>query len=123
MTWQDALEIMVARTKHERYRWLTSDDNPDVVQREEFRALLVKQASELPPLIQQAGTLAGAVGRAAGAVLTGQPVIASGEQQATRWAICLACEHLEGESRCRICGCYMKAKTAMAQERCPIAKW
>lgn len=31
------LETAVARTGHERYRWLTSDDNPDVEAREGYR--------------------------------------------------------------------------------------
>ncbi len=122
MTWQDALEIMVARTKHERYRWLTSDDNPDVAQREGYRASLVRQASDLPPLIQQASNAIEAVGRAVGAALTGQPVLAATHVADRRWAICAACPELEGD-RCRVCGCHMRAKSALSQEACPIGKW
>lgn len=48
MTWQDALDAVVARTPHERYRWLCSDENPDVRQRERYRALMVRIASGEP---------------------------------------------------------------------------
>lgn len=112
MTWREALEQVVARTRHERYRWLTSDDNPDAAQREGYRASLIQQAS---------GAL-GAIGRAIGAAVTGEPVMMSQEEQERRWAICLACEHLDGE-QCKICGCHMPIKTWGAQEHCPIDKW
>lgn len=40
------LETVVARTGHARFRWLTSDDNPDAVQREAYRALVARLAAE-----------------------------------------------------------------------------
>jgi hypothetical protein len=39
---------MVVLTNHQRYRWLCSDDNPDVIQRDAYRALMVRQASGEP---------------------------------------------------------------------------
>ncbi len=41
MIWQDALEIIVARTKHERYRVLCSDSWID---HESWRAFIVRLA-------------------------------------------------------------------------------
>jgi len=45
MTLPEALDLVVARTSHERYRWLCSDDNPDAAQREAFRRYVIEQAS------------------------------------------------------------------------------
>lgn len=43
------LETVVARTRHERFRWLTSDDNPDVEQREGYRRVVERLATGEPP--------------------------------------------------------------------------
>jgi hypothetical protein len=42
MTWQEALEVVISRTRHERYRWLCSDDNPT---HEGHRQLMLTLAS------------------------------------------------------------------------------
>jgi hypothetical protein len=47
MTWQEALEIVVARTKHERYRDLCSDE---CAMHEAYRALMIRQAIDEPEL-------------------------------------------------------------------------
>ena len=39
-----------------------------------------------------------------------------------RKELCLACEHHDF-GVCNECGCYLKAKTAIASESCPIGKW
>ncbi len=44
MTLSAALDLIVSRTGHQRYRWLCSDDNPNVAQRESFRAWVIQQA-------------------------------------------------------------------------------
>ena len=46
MTYLEALDIVVARTRHERFRWLCSDANPDAHVREGYRALVLKLAGE-----------------------------------------------------------------------------
>jgi hypothetical protein len=46
MDWMEALEIVVARDGVERYRVLTSDQNPDVPGRERYRADMVKMAAQ-----------------------------------------------------------------------------
>lgn len=44
-----------------------------------------------------------------------------------RYEICLGCPHfISGKARCKLCGCYMKAKTwinADPDELCPAKKW
>ena len=45
MTLPEALDILVAHTGHERYRWLCSDDNPDQAQRDAYRRLVIEQAN------------------------------------------------------------------------------
>jgi hypothetical protein len=39
-----------------------------------------------------------------------------------RLSICASCEYLNGQ-RCRACGCFVKAKAALASEKCPKNKW
>jgi len=39
-----------------------------------------------------------------------------------RLSICEGCEYLNGQ-RCRACGCFVKAKAALASENCPKKKW
>jgi hypothetical protein len=76
--------------------------------------------AEFPPLTEQAANLAGAVVRS----------IASGlkrrtpEQQAEIMAICRECPEFSS-GRCRICGCRLKVKIALASESCPLdpPKW
>lgn len=46
MSWQQDLEIVVARYQVERYRWLTSDQNSDVVARDRYRAEMTRMAHE-----------------------------------------------------------------------------
>ncbi|WP_165229611.1 tetratricopeptide repeat protein [Aquisphaera insulae] len=44
------------------------------------------------------------------------------EVRAVRLALCGLCEHHTGQ-RCRICGCFTRAKSLMAHEQCPLGKW
>lgn len=44
--WREALEIVVAMTRHERFRWLCSDENPDAASRRGYRARVVRIAAE-----------------------------------------------------------------------------
>lgn len=75
-----------------------------------------------PPLREQAGNLAGAVGRFVASGLE----VSTPEEQARRLAICRSNEcgrFLDG--RCRECGCRLMAKVKMATEHCPLdpPKW
>jgi hypothetical protein len=123
MTWREALGAVVARTGHERYRWLCSDDNPDVVQRESYRRSMLDQcgqAPSYPPAIVQAGN---ALGAAAAFIMDGFRTVDDTEQS-RRLAICHACEHYDADAhRCRACGCYADLKARVASSSCPHHKW
>jgi hypothetical protein len=127
MTPED-LEAVVARTGHERYRWLTSDANPDVAQRDAYRELVVRLAredvppGEYPPLHIQAGNLAKAAVRFAASGFK----TADRAEYDRRRAICAGCELFDAErKRCIRCGCRTDYKLRMASEHCPLdpPKW
>jgi hypothetical protein len=67
-----------------------------------------------PSLARQALNFAGAVARH---VAHGMPTVDDAEK-ARRLAICRECEHFDA-GRCRLCGCFMAIKSAMALEKCP----
>jgi len=71
-----------------------------------------------PPLWKQAANLAGAVvAHAAGGFKEATP-----EERDRRLALCLVCEHWR-EERCTQCGCYVRAKAAWLEQKCPVGKW
>lgn len=48
----------------------------------------------------------------------------------SRRSICRSCEHampcvsnVGRKCRCKLCGCLLRAKTALAHEKCPGGKW
>ena len=45
------------------------------------------------------------------------------ETAEARLAICLQCPHLSPLNRCLKCGCFLKAKTRLRTEKCPVGKW
>jgi hypothetical protein len=46
------------------------------------------------------------------------------EVQAYRYGICSSCEKLyKPTDTCKACGCFMKVKTWMPKQSCPIKKW
>jgi hypothetical protein len=66
------------------------------------------------------------VGRAAARWVAGGLQFASPEVQASRRAICDACEHHNTRrDKCMICGCFLNPKIRMATESCPLnpPKW
>ncbi len=52
MTWPDALELVIHKTGHHRYRELCADANTDVKQRDAYRRLMLESAEEWPPPVQ-----------------------------------------------------------------------
>ena len=121
MNWTEALEQVVARTGHLRYRELCADSNPD---HRTWRARMVEQATgiptepepgprlsadypplgsratsfaaptgraDYPPLAAQAATFVASMGHAAVRVATGRQVRATPEQYQARLAICRTC--------------------------------
>tara|TARA_B100001029_G_scaffold122548_1_gene101945 strand:- start:490 stop:756 length:267 start_codon:yes stop_codon:yes gene_type:complete len=47
--------------------------------------------------------------------------------QIKRLKICYECEHIRLKNtlyqRCVICGCFLKPKTKLINQKCPIGKW
>jgi hypothetical protein len=79
----------------------------------------------LPSLGRQALNAAGALGRVALAVATGDSVLVSDEERARRSALCQSCEQYRSDGRCALCGCcagrgrLVLDKVKYATERCP----
>ena len=41
-----------------------------------------------------------------------------------RLALCLNCNDLDKQTeRCKVCTCFVRAKTKLVNEACPIGKW
>lgn len=60
--------------------------------------------------------------QAAGATLLTRKV--DPETQAYRYNICQGCEKLyKMTDTCKVCGCFMKVKTWMPNQECPLKKW
>lgn len=51
MDWQDAVEILVARTRHEAWRRLCSDENADAASRDACRRSVITLAGGIPPAL------------------------------------------------------------------------
>ncbi len=52
------------------------------------------------------------------------PHMASDEVRAVRLAECDGCEKLfKPTMQCRACGCFVKAKTSLKDQKCPLGKW
>ena len=48
----------------------------------------------------------------------------SPEVQEYRYSMCQACEKLyKPTDTCKACGCFMKVKTWIPQQTCPLKKW
>jgi hypothetical protein len=123
------LETVISRTGHERFRWLVSEENSDVVSREGYRRLVARLASgddqpapSYPPIAEQAANAAKAAGRF---VASGLKTVDKAEYE-RRLAICKACDQYDAkQARCVLCGCRTKYKLRMATESCPLdpPKW
>jgi hypothetical protein len=74
--------------------------------------------ANFPPLTTQARNFAGAMGRAAKAVITGQPVNVPPGVLESRQAACATCDKLK-DGRCLLCGCAYQRKIRLATETCP----
>lgn len=128
MTWTEALEIVVKRTGHERYRFLVSDANPDKWGRDAYRLEMVRMADEPePPAVTAYPSVQDQV---KSALAAGLSFAASGfklvdqVEHDRRMAICHACEfHDATKGRCVKCGCVDTLKARIPSQACPIGKW
>lgn len=75
-------------------------------------------AEDTPSTKDMAKSAAGAAARFVG---SGFKTVDRDEHE-RRWAICQDCSHLSG-GRCKLCGCFMKAKTWLPKERCRDGRW
>jgi hypothetical protein len=120
MAWEDDLDVVVARTGVEHYRQLCSHAYHDHKRMREKISLMAREpeTASFPSIAVQAGNALGALGRAAGAAVTGQFVWVPAEVRDARWAQCMTCEHLVND-RCKLCGCFFAKKIRLATEACP----
>jgi hypothetical protein len=76
-----------------------------------------------PPVETLASNFFSAIGSELKARVNGTASLEK-EEVARRYAICEGCEHFQAKSkRCIQCGCFLKWKTAMRSQHCPIGKW
>jgi ribosomal protein L37E len=76
-----------------------------------------------PPPVNLASNLLSAVGSEIKARINGTSALGS-KEVARRYAICEGCEYFHAKSkRCTQCGCFLKWKTALRSQHCPIGKW
>lgn len=130
MDWEEALEIVMDRTRHEPFRSGCAEDHPD---RETWRARMIEMATNsppapasYPPVYAMAGTALAAAGRAAAAAVHGRSATVPAAEYDRRLATCRACPEFDAiPARCRLCGCYASLKLRLAAERCPLEppKW
>src|ERR1700678_3516231 len=126
MTWQEALEIVVARIRHEKNRLLTGDDH---LGRDIWRQRMVEKATGatpgLPPTpvkqqpvypsaLEMASNLVGAAGRFVAAWWKGDQTTVDTKEVARRLTICMSCPKFDsGQMRCTLCGCFAKWKNRL----------
>lgn len=131
---QSDLDLVVARTGHERYRWLTSPENPEA---DAWRRIVAAKAVEYrsggpaahvplvpsyPSLARRAANLLGSL---AGWVRVGfrlaNPALAR-----RRRLTCESCPsrmYDPAKRACTVCGCKTSLKPWLASERCPLGHW
>lgn len=143
MDWREAIEIVIARTKHEPFRALCDESHPA---HEGWRLRVQEMATqpwppvadsttipapepELPPFREQVANFASTILDVAATAATTGKVMVSPEAAQARLAVCYGdadrprCDRLTDDHRCAECGCYMPAKARLAVAACPLDKW
>jgi hypothetical protein len=121
--WEDALEMNVARTGTVAYRTKCAESHPN---HEHWRKEMIRMATDTktyPPITRQIQNALGALGRAGEALATGQPVLATEEEQARRLAICesnVCGKYDSSQRKCSACGCFANLKKRLSTEHCPL---
>lgn len=138
-TWRDHVEIAIERSRngqrfgHEKYRELTADSHPDhLIWRSRITEMVTGIAQPVPvrfpPIAAQAGNAIGALGRAAGQLLSGGQLRVDDTEFERRMTICRACPEYDPASvRCKKCSCFLNLKARLSSENgmCPLnpPKW
>jgi len=81
------------------------------------------EENKFPPLLEQISNLTKALKVALIGFLRTGEVKAKSELQQKRMLVCLACDKLSNDFRCQECGCFVKAKSALLTQDCPLRKW
>lgn len=56
--------------------------------------------------------------------VSGSSILTNEALSLERMQFCNSCEfYIKDQSRCKKCGCFMKAKTKIFVAKCPINKW
>src|SRR5262245_4476328 len=116
----EALDIVVARTGHARYRDLCNPEHPAYNAAYIPIVLAMARAAESPSTPRVVGNALGAAGRVVAAVARGERVRVSSAVHAERLAICHQCEFNRLRPtgvKCSRCGCG-ELKLSLATERC-----
>lgn len=113
-----------------RVRWLCSDNNPNVEQRDAYRAAVTRSADPetpapaTPSLASQLGTAASAGLDAASAIAHGESPFVQSPEQNARETICRGCDRFDPRwNKCLECKCFLAIKTWLKAQSCPIGKW
>jgi len=85
---------------------------------------LSNKAKSMPSTKQLIENAGNSLVRNVRSVAAGNPLEVSTDEKNTRFEICKGCEFFSiQDERCFKCGCYLKFKTYLKAERCPIGKW
>lgn len=60
--------------------------------------------------------------RTLGVLARGESPVAPAAESEGRFEVCRACEFYRAE-RCLKCGCFLRVKTYLRAEHCPVGKW
>lgn len=83
-----------------------------------------KEDLSLPSKAKMASSLLRSLKNVGKDVMQGKQVLANSAIAEKRITICNECpKFIQGQGRCSLCGCYLKAKAKIASEACPIGKW
>jgi hypothetical protein len=94
-------------------------------QRQQFHEAAQREAP-LPSLLERAKNLAGAAGRVIVAIVDDQPIELEEVLYQERLARCRSCpsqQYRASDQTCADCGCYVRAKAALATEACRLGYW
>ena len=78
----------------------------------------------MPSTGQMIRNVGGSIVRTVQRVAQGNSLNISDADKEKRLSICKSCEFYDaGQERCSRCGCYLKVKTYLKAEKCPVGRW
>lgn len=83
----------------------------------------MENQNDLPPFLEQITNLATAGRDIVLGFLKSGKIKASSQMHKDRMEVCLACDKLTDDFRCSQCGCFIKAKSQLLTQDCPLRKW